>query len=172
MFLGQFVGKNATNEPRTLFERPNSDKIWKSGKYRNPRERREKWPFSSFILPKLGHFSRYRFYILCTYTPNRVLPHIFCFRKLVKFLLIFGEHFFIDYLPKYSEFSKNKIRYSSLIETFIFNFLWKTNRFYLPANPYFCLKPWKYDVALTSFMVDISYQTSFYFVRMCEIDGL
>ena len=30
MFLGQFFVKNAKNDPKTLFERPKSDKIWKS----------------------------------------------------------------------------------------------------------------------------------------------
>ena len=51
-----FFVKNSKNYARTLIERPKSDEIWKSGKCRNPREQREKWPFSTYRIPKLGHF--------------------------------------------------------------------------------------------------------------------
>ena len=40
-----------------------------------------------------------------------------------------------------------------------------------PANPYFCLKPGKHDITLTSLMANVSEPTSF-FVGMCQIDGL
>ena len=40
------------------------------------------------------------------------------------------------------------------------------------ANPYFSLKPGKNDVTLTLFIVDVSEETNFSFVRMCQIDGL
>ena len=73
-----------------------------------------------------------------------------------------------------------KIRDSSLIALFILNLLLKAVRFYLfsclrdndPANPYFCLKPEKHDVTLTSFVFDVWEVTTFPFVRMCQIDGL
>ena len=66
------------------------------------------------------------------------------------------------------------------METFIPNLLLKTSRFYLlnlcvaafPANRYSCLKPAKHDVALMSFMGEVSELASFSFVRFCQIDGL
>ena len=73
MFSGQFFVKNANNGPRIFFEPPKSDKFYKSGKCRNVREQREKWPFSTFNTPKLGHLSSYLIEILYTYTPYRVL---------------------------------------------------------------------------------------------------
>ena len=44
-FLCQFFVKNARNDSRTPFEQPKSDKIWKSGKYRNPKEQSENGRF-------------------------------------------------------------------------------------------------------------------------------
>ena len=41
-----------------------------------------------------------------------------------------------------------------------------------PANPYFCLKPGKHDITLTSFVVDVTEVLSFPFVRMCKTDGV
>ena len=41
-----------------------------------------------------------------------------------------------------------------------------------PANPYFCPKPGKHDVTLTSSMAEVSDLASFSDVRMCQIDGL
>ena len=46
LFLGQFSVKNTKNNPGTPSERPKPGKIWKSRRYRNPREQREKWSFS------------------------------------------------------------------------------------------------------------------------------
>ena len=74
-FYGQFFIKDAKNEPRTLFSSKNRTKFgnWKKT---NSREQREKWPFSSFKLPKLVRFSRYLLEILYTYTPNRAFTYI------------------------------------------------------------------------------------------------
>ena len=77
--LDQFFVQNAKNDSRTLFERPKSDKLLKSGKCRNRRKQREKLPFSTFRTPKVGHFSRYLLEILYKYTPHRVLLRIFRF---------------------------------------------------------------------------------------------
>ena len=89
LFLTQFFVKNAKNDHRTLFEPHKTDKFWKSGKCRNHRKQREKWPFSTFKTPKLGHFSRYLLDFFYTYTPDRVLSHIFVYWKFEKF-----PHFF------------------------------------------------------------------------------
>ena len=67
-----------------------------------------------------------------------------------------------------------------LVETFIFNLLLKTNRFYLLScfrdsgsrKPLFLTKTGKHVVTLTPFMADISILASFPFVKMCKIDGL
>ena len=40
------------------------------------------------------------------------------------------------------------------------------------ANPYFCLKPGKHDVTLTSFRAGVSELRSFSFVSLRQIDGL
>ena len=69
---------------------------------------------------------------------------------------------------------------SSLIAPFILNLLLKTICFYLLScmrdsvsrKSFFCLKPGKHDVTLTSFTVDVSVLTRFHFVKMCQIEGL
>ena len=76
MFLGQVFVNNAKIDPSTLSERFRSNKIRISGKYRNHKEQRKKWPFSTFKVPQLDHFSRYLFEIVCAHTPNSALSHI------------------------------------------------------------------------------------------------
>ena len=78
MLLGQFFVKNVKNNPRIIFERPKLDKFQKS-------ENAEivgnsiKEAFFHLQTPELGHFSRYLLEIVYTYTPDRVLSHIFRF---------------------------------------------------------------------------------------------
>ena len=91
-------------------------------------------------------------------------------------ILVFQNNIFIDYF--FQNFKILKIRDGWLILPFIINLLLKAIWFYLSsclrdnvfANPYFCLKPGKHDVTLSSFAVDVSEVTSFPFVRMCQID--
>ena len=130
MFLGKFFVKNAKIDPITLFERPKSAKSFKSGKYRNCREQREKQPFSTFKTPKLSHFSRHLLKNFYSYTPGMVLSHVFRFFENSKILIniFFRITFFVHYFDFFEIF---KIRDKSLIETFIFNLLMKTNCFYL-----------------------------------------
>ena len=72
VFRSVFV-KNAKNDPRTLSVRHKSEKFWKLGKYRNPMTQHEKWPFSTFKIPKLSHFSIYPLETLYTYTTIQLL---------------------------------------------------------------------------------------------------
>ena len=75
VFRSVFRAK-ARNDPRTLFERPKSGKIWKSGKCKNTRERREIWPTFSTFNTKSRSFSRYLLEILYTYTPYGSFAYI------------------------------------------------------------------------------------------------
>ena len=84
LFLGQISSRTRKNDPRTLFERSKSDNVWKSREWRNRRKRREKWHFSTYKTPKLGHFLRYPLEILYTCTPERFLSYIFLFWKFEK----------------------------------------------------------------------------------------
>ena len=81
MFMGQFFVKNEKNDPGTRFERPKSENF-------ENRENAEiagnsvKMAFFTFETPKFGHFSRYVHDVLYTYTPDRVLSHLFRFLKI------------------------------------------------------------------------------------------
>ena len=79
MFWGLFFVENAKNDPRRLFERPKSYKFIENWENAEIARNSAKMAFLTFQTPKLGHFSRYLHEILQTYTPDRVLSHIFRF---------------------------------------------------------------------------------------------
>ena len=57
MSVDQFFVNNSKNNPRTITAQIGHNV--KIGRHRNAKKQREKWPFSTFNISKLGHFSRY-----------------------------------------------------------------------------------------------------------------
>ena len=90
MFLGQVFVKNTKNDPRTLFGRPKSKKSLTIGKTEIAGNT-DKWSFSTFETPKLGHFSTYLLAILYKYTPEMVLSHMLRFFENSKLFRFFGK---------------------------------------------------------------------------------
>ena len=132
------------NCSRTLFKRPKSDKIWQSGKYRNPRKQREKWCFLPSKYKNVVVFQDIHLKFVahmtwqCSFTSIPFVYFNSCFK-------VFRKEYFIDYFPKCPEFSKFRKSEIAVWWALHSQLLLKTNRFYLesclrdsfPANPYF-----------------------------------
>ena len=129
MFLFHFF-KKVKNDRRSLLEWPKTDKIWKSGKYRNPREQHKKWPFSTFKTRWFFMISTWNFVL--TYTWRLSFTRIPFLCKIQKFSLCFGKQYFCRILSTSFRILKIlKIRDSRMIDTTIPNLLLRTNRLYL-----------------------------------------
>ena len=103
-FWGQFFVKNAKNDRRTLWT-AEIEKFGKSEKCKNRWKYGGKWSFSTFKMPKLGHFPRYLVEILYTCKSDRALSHIFrVFWKFENVPHFLTDNIFFDYFLQYSFF--------------------------------------------------------------------
>ena len=89
-----------------------------------------KMTFSDLQNTNTRPFSRYLLEILYSYTPDRVLSHIFRFLEFEKNLSSVNNLFCWLFFNIFKNCIILKIWDGSLIETFILYLLFKTNRFY------------------------------------------
>ena len=133
MFLGQFFVKNAKNDPRTLFERPKSEKILKIGKMQKSPEIGWKMAVFDLLNAKTRTFFKISTWnFVHVYTWQDSFTYIPVFWKFENFAQTFLKiTFFVDYFfTIFKIFKILKIRDSSLLATCILNNLLKTNCFY------------------------------------------